>query len=122
MQKPRAFRLCTVKPGRRKHELAEEYLANTQITEGLFLILVGRAQAPVWDIKANHHIEPKRPMPYGASLSGHLPARKADSGPNDFVGHPWTNGRCTVMESSQPLHAALFVPFSVAVDVAFKAG
>jgi hypothetical protein len=30
----------------------------------LFLILVGRAQAPVWDVSANHHIEPKRPMPY----------------------------------------------------------
>src|SRR5271166_3904743 len=33
--------------GERKHELAEEYLAKTQITQGLFLILVGRAQAPV---------------------------------------------------------------------------
>ena len=29
--------------GERKHELAEEYLAKTQITEGLFLVLVGRA-------------------------------------------------------------------------------
>jgi hypothetical protein len=31
--------------GERKHELAEEYLALTNITQGLFLILVGRAQA-----------------------------------------------------------------------------
>src|ERR1700738_4038442 len=50
--------------GERKHEFAEEYLAKTNITQGLFLILVGRAQAPVWDVSANHHIEPKRPMPY----------------------------------------------------------
>jgi hypothetical protein len=50
--------------GEHKHELAEECLAKTQITQGLFLILVGRAQAPVWDVSANHHIEPTRPMPY----------------------------------------------------------
>ena len=31
--------------GERKHELAEEYLAKTNITQGLFLILVGRALA-----------------------------------------------------------------------------
>ena len=39
--------------GRRKHELAEEYLAKTTVTQGLFLVLVGRAQAPVWDVSAN---------------------------------------------------------------------
>ena len=50
---------CTA--GERKHELAEEYLAKTKITEGLFLILVGRAQAPVWDVGANHHLERKKP-------------------------------------------------------------
>ena len=50
--------------GERKHELAEEYLARTNITQGLFLILVGRAQAPVWDVSVNHHIEPMKPMPY----------------------------------------------------------
>src|ERR1700760_44568 len=36
---------CSV--GQRKHDLAEEYLAKTRITEGLFLVLVGRAPAPV---------------------------------------------------------------------------
>src|SRR6478672_12116754 len=36
--------------GQHKHELAEEYLAKTQIRQGMFLILVGRAQAPVWDV------------------------------------------------------------------------
>jgi hypothetical protein len=72
MRKPRAFRLRIVKPGERKHELAEEYLAKTQITQGLFLILVGRAQAPVWDTTGNHHIEPKRPMPYFNHYSFHI--------------------------------------------------
>ena len=58
--------------GERKHELAEEYLAKTQMTQGLFLILAGRAQAPVWDITGNHHIEPKRPMPYVNHYSFHI--------------------------------------------------
>src|SRR5258708_24407936 len=46
--------------GEHKHQLAEEYLTKTQITEGLFLILVGRAQAPVWHISAKHHIDAKK--------------------------------------------------------------
>jgi hypothetical protein len=50
---------CSV--GERKHELAEEHLAKTKITQGLFLILVGRAQAPVWDVGINHHLERKKP-------------------------------------------------------------
>jgi hypothetical protein len=58
--------------GERKHELAEEYLAKTDITQGLFLILVGRAQAPVWDVSVNHHIEPKKPMPYVNHYSFHI--------------------------------------------------
>src|SRR5882672_2855418 len=45
--------------GQRKHDLAEEYLAKTTVKRGLFLVLVGRAQAPVWDINAKHHIERK---------------------------------------------------------------
>ena len=61
---------CSV--GERKHDLAEEYLANTKVTKGLFLVLVGRAQAPVWDISANHHIERKKPMPYVNHYSFHI--------------------------------------------------
>ncbi len=61
---------CSV--GERKHDIAEEYLAKTKITRGLFLILVGRAQAPVWDVSANHHIERKRPMPYVNHYSFHI--------------------------------------------------
>jgi hypothetical protein len=61
---------CSV--GERKHDIAEEYLAKTTISQGLFLVLVGRAQAPVWDISANHHIEKKKPMPYVNHYSFHI--------------------------------------------------
>src|SRR5438552_3733928 len=50
--------------GERKHELAEQHLATTTVTEGVFLILVGKAQAPVWEVGGTHHLERKRPMPY----------------------------------------------------------
>ena len=58
--------------GERKHDLAEEYLAKTKITQGLFLILVGRAQAPVWDVSGKHHLERKKPMPYVNHYSFHI--------------------------------------------------
>ena len=58
--------------GERKHELAEEYLTKTKVTRGLFLVLVGRAQAPVWDVSANHHIARKKPMPYVNHYSFHI--------------------------------------------------
>jgi hypothetical protein len=58
--------------GERKHDIAEEYRAKTKVTCGLFLILVGRAQAPVWDVSPNHHIERKKPMPYVNHYSFHI--------------------------------------------------
>ena len=58
--------------GERKHDIAEDYLARTTITQGLFLVLVGRAQAPVWDVSVNHHIEKKKPMPYVNHYSFHI--------------------------------------------------
>lgn len=58
--------------GERKHDLAEEYLAKTEITQGLFLILVGRAQAPVWDVSGRHHLERKKPLPYVNHYSFHI--------------------------------------------------
>src|SRR6201988_531052 len=58
--------------GQRKDELAEEYLAKTTVTQGLFLVLVGRAQAPVWDVNVKHHIERKKPMPYVNHYSFHI--------------------------------------------------
>jgi hypothetical protein len=58
--------------GARKHDIAEEYLAKTTVTQGLFLIVVGRAQAPVWDVSGKHHLERKKPMPYVNHYSFHI--------------------------------------------------
>jgi hypothetical protein len=58
--------------GDRKHDIPEQYLVNTTVTQRLFLVLVGRAQAPVWDVSANHHIERKTPMPYVNHYSFHI--------------------------------------------------
>jgi len=37
--------------GERKHDLAEDYLATHAVKRGLFLILVGRAEVPLWDVR-----------------------------------------------------------------------
>jgi hypothetical protein len=58
--------------GERKHDIAEEWLTKTKITQGLFLVLIGRAQAPVWDIGPRHHLERKKPMPYVNHYSFHI--------------------------------------------------
>ena len=46
--------------GQRKHDVADDYLAKATVTEGLFLVLVGRAQAAVWHVEANYHLERKK--------------------------------------------------------------
>lgn len=74
--------------GERKHELAEEHLATTKITEGVFLILVGRAQAPVWDVSGTHHLERKRPMPYVNHYSFHILDRDWGHLTIKISGHP----------------------------------
>jgi DNA-binding transcriptional ArsR family regulator len=52
--------------GERKHRIAEEYLATHAVKRGLFLILVGRAMAPVWEVQRSasgviQNLEKKRP-------------------------------------------------------------
>ena len=52
--------------GERKHRIAEEYLAAHTVKRGLFLILVGRAMAPVWEVQRSasgviQNLEKKRP-------------------------------------------------------------
>ena len=58
--------------GERKHDIAEEYLAKTTVTHGLFVVLVGRAPAPVWDVSAKRHIERRKPLPYVNHYSFHI--------------------------------------------------
>src|ERR1700739_905177 len=74
--------------GQRKHDLAEEYLAKTKVTQGLFLVLVGRAQAPVWTVGANHHIERKKPFPYVNHYSFHVLDRDWGHLTIKISGHP----------------------------------
>jgi hypothetical protein len=72
--------------GERKHKLAEEYLAKTKVTQGLFLILVARAQAPVWDVGINHHLE--RKQPYVNHYSFHILDREWGHITIKISGHP----------------------------------
>src|SRR6202165_4196951 len=58
--------------GQRKHDIATEYRSKTTVVQGLFLVLVGRAPAPVWDVSAKHHIERKTPIPYVNHYSFHI--------------------------------------------------
>jgi len=74
--------------GQRKHDLAEEYLAKTNITHGLFLVLVARARAPVWDVSANHHIQRKQPIPFVNHYSFHILDRDWGHLTIKISGHP----------------------------------
>src|SRR6266566_3569159 len=61
---------CSV--GERKHNIAEEYFTKTKVTRGLFLVLVGRAQAPVWEVSRKQHLEQKKSRPYVNHYSFHI--------------------------------------------------
>ena len=77
---------CAV--GERKHDIAEEYLAHTTITHGLFLILAGRARAPVWEVGINYHLRRKLPMPYVNHYSFHILDPKWGHITIKISGHP----------------------------------
>jgi hypothetical protein len=60
----------------RKHEIAEEHLAQNPQVRGLFLVLVSRAQAPVWEVKRGENgymdIRHKSSLPYVNHYSFHI--------------------------------------------------
>jgi hypothetical protein len=63
--------------GERKHELAEQMLPKDPNFVGVFLILVGRAPAPVWDVARSKNgqivnIARKSPWPYVNHYSFHI--------------------------------------------------
>src|SRR5215831_10119610 len=64
--------LIDCNPGERKHDIAEEHLKTTTLKQGVFLILVARAQAPVWEVTRRQHRERKKPMPYVNHYSFHI--------------------------------------------------
>lgn len=72
--------------GERKHHVADDYLAKTTVTEGLFLVLVGRAQAPVWHVGSNYHLEKKKP--YVNHYSFHILDRDWGHVTIKISGHP----------------------------------
>ncbi len=60
--------------GERKHEIAEEYLATHTVKRGLFLILVARAIAPVWDVQhwSSGAVRLAKKTPYVKHYSFHI--------------------------------------------------
>jgi len=63
--------------GERKHELAEQHLPTDPDFVGVFLILVSRAPAPVWDVQCSQqgkigNIARKTPWPYVNHYSFHI--------------------------------------------------
>ncbi len=79
------------KRGERKHLTAEEYLATHSVGPGVFLILVGRAVAPVWEVSRS-----------AGGVIGNLAKKKA------FVNHDSSHimdpewGHLTVKMSGHP--------------------
>ncbi len=63
-------------PDERKHELAEKYLPGDPEFRGLFLILVAKAPALVWEVKLGKtgvpHLQRKTPWPYVNHYHFHL--------------------------------------------------
>jgi len=56
-------------PGERKHERAEQYLSSHSVGPGLFMVLVAKSPANVWDVQMTAtgkigDIARKKPMPY----------------------------------------------------------
>ena len=76
------------RPGEDQHRMAEEYLEKTKISPGVFLILVGRAQAPVWDGSPHPHLEGKKPMPFVNNYSFHIGDRDGGHVTIKISGHP----------------------------------
>ena len=63
--------------GERKHEIAEELLSTKQVKPGLFLILVSKAPALVWEAQMTGtgklvQLAPKDPWPYVNHYSFHI--------------------------------------------------
>ena len=67
--------LVDCQPGERKHEIAEEYLPKDASFSGVFLILVARAPAPVWNVecsKSGKVVNLARKYPYVNHYSFHI--------------------------------------------------
>ncbi len=64
-------------PGERKHDIAAEYLSSHEVKRGLFMILVSKAPALVWEAQMTGtgklgQLAPKDPWPYVNHYSFHI--------------------------------------------------
>jgi len=64
-------------PGERKHEIAEQHLSTHEVQPGLFLVLVSKAPALVWEAQQTGtgklgQLVPKDPWPYVNHYSFHI--------------------------------------------------
>jgi hypothetical protein len=64
-------------PGERKHDIASQHLATNEVKPGLFLILVSKAPALVWEAQRTGSgklgpLQPKQPWPYVNHYSFHI--------------------------------------------------
>jgi len=64
-------------PGERKHDMAAEHLASHEVKPGLFMILVSKAPALVWEAQRTGtgklgQLVPKQPWPYVNHYSFHI--------------------------------------------------
>jgi hypothetical protein len=78
--------------GTRKHEIAEEYLPGDPSFQGLFLILVAKSPALVWDVKqcksGAPHLERKKPWPYVNHYHFHIIDKEWGHLTIKMSGHP----------------------------------
>jgi len=78
--------------GERKHEVAESYLPTDHKCTGIFLVLVNRAPAPVWDVyrygNGGIDLRRKKPMPYVNHYTFHIwDAEWGHVWPSAVLGH-----------------------------------
>jgi hypothetical protein len=78
--------------GERKHQIAEEYLPKDPQQTGIFLILVGRAPATVWDVRrygqGGIDLRRKQPFPYVNHYYFHIWDREWGHVTIRMCGHP----------------------------------
>ena len=75
--KKRNIPVIVCRQGERKHELAEQYIPKDPNVVGVFLILINRAPASVWDVQCSkrgviRNITKKNPLPYVNHYSFHI--------------------------------------------------
>ena len=76
--------------GDRKHDIAEDYLTEHAVGRGLFMILVGRAVAPVWDVQrtSGGAIHLTKKLPYINHYSFHIMDAQWGHITIKIAGHP----------------------------------